>query len=206
VPWNTSPADFRHKVIDAVRELILAGDGYRDAWATYFGISETDMAAIGQVYSYGGLGQTELAQQLRITTSSTTALVDRLIANGFAQRVAHPSDRRRVTVRLTDKGQSALLISREWFVDVLKGIPDVDLVKLLEQITTISHALRHRADEVSAAVGSGQIARPTAGGQISPPTVPPTATGKPATANRKPAAATGKPASDAAKPRARRRD
>ncbi len=50
-----------------------------------------------------GLGPSELARRLQMTTGAVTALVDRLEASGHALRSRHPSDRRRVVVTRTQK-------------------------------------------------------------------------------------------------------
>ena len=49
--------------------------------------------------------QSELARELSLTSSAATALVDRLERHGVAERVRHPSDRRRTIIRLTSRGE-----------------------------------------------------------------------------------------------------
>ena len=44
----------------------------------------------------------DLAAHLRISTASTTKLLDRLSAWGYVRRVPHPSDRRARVIELTD--------------------------------------------------------------------------------------------------------
>jgi DNA-binding MarR family transcriptional regulator len=44
----------------------------------------------------------EIARHLRISTASTTKLLDRLAAAGFIEREVHPRDRRARVVRLTE--------------------------------------------------------------------------------------------------------
>ncbi|MDO5661577.1 MAG: MarR family transcriptional regulator [Brachybacterium sp.] len=48
--------------------------------------------------------QRDLAQMLEITPASTSALVDRLVRDGYAERREHPQDRRSVAVVATDHG------------------------------------------------------------------------------------------------------
>ncbi|GMA32100.1 MarR family winged helix-turn-helix transcriptional regulator [Litorihabitans aurantiacus] len=45
--------------------------------------------------------QKDLASILSITTASASTLVDRLVRDGYAVRVAHPDDRRSVAVQTT---------------------------------------------------------------------------------------------------------
>lgn len=48
----------------------------------------------------------ELVRQTMVTTGAMTNRIDRLEARGFVRRVADPSDRRVVLVRLTPKGRA----------------------------------------------------------------------------------------------------
>lgn len=55
-----------------------------------------------------GLTPAELAEQLFITRASMTGLLDGLESAGFVTREPHATDRRMVTVRITDDGKQAL--------------------------------------------------------------------------------------------------
>jgi DNA-binding MarR family transcriptional regulator len=46
-----------------------------------------------------------VASHLRISTASTTKLIDRLVASGHLERLPHPSDGRARVVVLTDKSR-----------------------------------------------------------------------------------------------------
>lgn len=48
-----------------------------------------------------------IGQQLGLTPSTMTGLVDRLEEQGFLRRERHPSDRRATVLRLTRKGEAA---------------------------------------------------------------------------------------------------
>ena len=69
-------------------------------------MNETDLRALQLVIAAEGAGRTmtprDLAQALRISTASTTKLLDRLTASGHLGRQPHPSDRRSVVVVATD--------------------------------------------------------------------------------------------------------
>jgi DNA-binding MarR family transcriptional regulator len=55
----------------------------------------------------GGRSMASLAQQLGVTPSTMTGLVDRLEEQGFVRREAHASDRRATVLRLSRKGERA---------------------------------------------------------------------------------------------------
>jgi len=52
-------------------------------------------------------GPSELARGLHVTTGAMTALLDRLVERGHLVREPHPSDRRRVALRLTASAHEA---------------------------------------------------------------------------------------------------
>ncbi|MDO4917993.1 MarR family winged helix-turn-helix transcriptional regulator [Kocuria sp.] len=51
------------------------------------------------------LRQKDIAAMLGITNASTSVLVDRLVRDGYAERVPHPEDRRSVAVVPTEHGR-----------------------------------------------------------------------------------------------------
>lgn len=88
----------------AVRDVLRANGEATQGLARRLGVGVTDALALDHLLSStDGLGPTELGQRLSIRSASATTLVDRLHATGHAQRVPHPSDRRRQTVVATDK-------------------------------------------------------------------------------------------------------
>jgi DNA-binding MarR family transcriptional regulator len=88
----------------ASRRLDIAMSRLMVAFSRAVGISVPEMLALEHLSSApSGLGPSELAQRLQMTTGAITVLVDRLEASGHVQRAPHPSDRRRVVVTQTQK-------------------------------------------------------------------------------------------------------
>jgi DNA-binding MarR family transcriptional regulator len=137
----TRGTDEVDEAIRHLRALILAGERYRQVLAERVQLGITETQAISYLTVKGDRGQTELAADLGITSGSSTALVDRLERQGIAERYAHPSDRRRVLVRLTSKGHAIVQASHDWLLVGLEGIPD-------EQFATVSQALRSIAERL----------------------------------------------------------
>jgi DNA-binding MarR family transcriptional regulator len=69
------------------------------------GLGTTESQAVSSLALRGERGQSDLARDLQLTSSASTALVDRLERQGVAERTPHPHDRRRTIVRLTERGQ-----------------------------------------------------------------------------------------------------
>ncbi len=68
----------------------------------------------------------ELSTRLVIAPSTTTGIVDRLVAKGWVKRCADPQDRRVVKLRLTDEGRD--ILSR------VQGQTDQRAAKLVSQL------------------------------------------------------------------------
>lgn len=62
------------------------------------------LSAMGQ----GPLTMTEIAEEIGITTAASTGLVDAMQAKGLVARTHSTTDRRSISVGLTEAGQEAL--------------------------------------------------------------------------------------------------
>ena len=96
------------RITEATRRLDVAMSTLTAAFARDVGVSVPELLALENLDSDGGLGPSELARRLQLSTGAVTALVDRLEASGHAVRAAHPSDRRRVVVTRTAKASEDL--------------------------------------------------------------------------------------------------
>jgi DNA-binding MarR family transcriptional regulator/rubrerythrin len=69
-------------------------------------LTVTQFKALQHLHWHGeGLSIGELSGHLGLTSSTVSGIVDRLQRDGWVQRTRDPRDRRRVTVRLTSKGE-----------------------------------------------------------------------------------------------------
>jgi DNA-binding MarR family transcriptional regulator len=82
---------------------------------------------------------------LSLNTSSMTALVDRLERSGMAERLVHPTDRRRLIVALTDAGRDIVTQTSGWLRYAFKNIEPDDLADVTAALHTIAEDLRIRA-------------------------------------------------------------
>ena len=65
------------------------------------------LLALGEVGDHG-IAPSELARRLAVARRTATLYIDILARHGWAQRDAHPDDRRMVLARLTSAGESLL--------------------------------------------------------------------------------------------------
>ena len=55
-----------------------------------------------------GMSQNDICHHLIVSPSNITRLIDRLVDDGYAQRIASPEDRRIKLIKITDKGSQVL--------------------------------------------------------------------------------------------------
>ncbi|SEQ45287.1 MarR family winged helix-turn-helix transcriptional regulator [Microlunatus flavus] len=103
-PAHAADAGLDDAVI-TLRSLVRAVERYRTSVSSSTGVGTTESQALSYLLVHGDRGQSELARELTLTSSAATALVDRLERHGVAERVRHPSDRRRTIIRLTHQGE-----------------------------------------------------------------------------------------------------
>ncbi len=77
-------------ITEATRRLDVALSTLNAAFARGVGVSVPELLALENLDADGGLGPSELARRLQLSTGAVTALVDRLEASGHAVRAATP--------------------------------------------------------------------------------------------------------------------
>ncbi|WP_435200566.1 MarR family winged helix-turn-helix transcriptional regulator [Janibacter sp. GS2] len=97
--------DSRAGVLRSLRELTTALDQWIDLHGGRQGVHRTHLNALAHLMRAEDAGVLltpgELAEALPLSASATTALVDRLVAAGHAERHPHPQDRRRTVLTST---------------------------------------------------------------------------------------------------------
>ena len=94
------------ELLRAVRDLVAADRRMRVSLSARMQMNLHDLQALRHVItSYRSHGHTtprRLAQELGISTASTTVLIDRLVAQGHLERAPHPTDGRSKTLVPTE--------------------------------------------------------------------------------------------------------
>ena len=90
-------------VITEVRINQNAADALDAAIAEWLGVNRTDLVCLDILARLGTVPAGRLADESRLTTGAITTVLDRLERAGYVQRLADPSDRRRVLVETTER-------------------------------------------------------------------------------------------------------
>lgn len=94
--------------MNAVRALVTEAVVLRRTLSRRSGLSETELDALEHLIESPST-PSELARLLDISTAASTGVVDRLERRGHVERRKHPTDRRRLEIRVTDDGRAELL-------------------------------------------------------------------------------------------------
>jgi DNA-binding MarR family transcriptional regulator len=101
------------------------------AWRHYIrqsGLSMSQFITLVKLYHTGGCGISDISSHLDVTAAAASQLVDRLVNEGYLERVEDPHDRRAKQVTLSAKGrrlvETGLEIRNRWIKDL---IPHLDI-------------------------------------------------------------------------------
>ena len=82
-------------------------------FAKSIGLSMPQFGLLMQMHHKGDCGMSQVSERFDITPAAASQLVDKLVQNGFVQRVEDPNDRRAKLLSLTDKGRKLIQQSIE---------------------------------------------------------------------------------------------
>jgi DNA-binding MarR family transcriptional regulator len=131
-----------------------AADTLDAAIAEWLRVNRTDVMCLDILARLGTVPAGRLAEESRLTTGAITAVLDRLERAGYVQRLADPSDRRRVLVETTERFRE--LAEHAWG-PVATELLNAGSRFTADQLTAIREFLRlgaelsyRRAEEIAA--------------------------------------------------------
>lgn len=95
--------------LPTMRALVQCYQAFETCSAAHtrgLGLTPPQFDIIATLGNTQGMTATELGEKTLITKGTLTGVVDRLIARGWVERVAHESDGRCQTIRLTQSGEA----------------------------------------------------------------------------------------------------
>jgi DNA-binding MarR family transcriptional regulator len=116
-----------------------------DLGAREYGMSYARGRVVAALHASGPVVMRALSQAVGVKPRTITGLVDALEADGWVERLPHPSDRRATIVTLTPAAETAFGQLLEGYVglsaDLLRGVPDDDQQRALAVLDHISGCL-----------------------------------------------------------------
>ena len=106
--------------------------------AERLGITPVQLKALYRINFNPNISLGELAEKLKLTNSTVSGVIDRLVHSGLVERVVPPGDRRSVSIRLTEEGRNRLNQFNSSDSILMRKIKEV--LELPEE--EISHLLR----------------------------------------------------------------
>jgi DNA-binding MarR family transcriptional regulator len=88
------------ELLERGRDMGTAAIMFHQAVADCLGLNATDHKCLGLVHDAGEATAGDLAEWTGLTTGAVTGIIDRLERAGFVRRAEHPTDRRKVVVRV----------------------------------------------------------------------------------------------------------
>lgn len=96
-----------YAVLVSLRRIIRAVDCHSRALAQKHGLTGPQLVVLGELASAGETRVGELARKISLSHATVSGVLDRLEKRGLVRRTRGGSDRRSVTVALTEAGRAA---------------------------------------------------------------------------------------------------
>jgi DNA-binding MarR family transcriptional regulator len=130
-------------------------EGVVAAVARRHGLSHAALNALAVIEGNGGpLPAGEVSARIHITSGTMTSVLDTLERNGYVQRLADPSDRRRVHVEITPAAQGILdrMLPevQQACTAVMDALDDQALNALLDNLAAVREAVATMPDDLPA--------------------------------------------------------
>lgn len=133
-----------------LRALNVAGERFRTAAATHFGIDALDVTALGWLGLSGPMSAARLAEAMAVDGATCASVLSRLGAAKMTSTHTDPDDPGTELVAITQRGQRVLNRTREWMATALDVFDDDHLVQALHVLTELRLALERRTDAINA--------------------------------------------------------
>src|SRR3954453_9157987 len=109
------------------------------------GVSMTHMHVIWLLQHHGHVSMSRLAEQLDVSFSNATGIIDRMEERGLVERVRVPDDRRVVLVRIAARGVEALeemeAVKRDRLQSILGHLDKPRLLRVAEALEDLRTAV-----------------------------------------------------------------
>lgn len=94
------------EIIFSIRKLIQAGEIYTKELNKVYNVSSAQLNCLMALYENGDLSPSQIAKNILVNSSTVTGILDRLEYKNLVKRLRISSDRRVLTIKLTEAGQA----------------------------------------------------------------------------------------------------
>lgn len=120
-------------------------------FAKSIGLSMPQFGLLMQMHHKGACGMSQVSERFDITPAAASQLVDKLVQNGFIQRVEDPNDRRAKLLSLTDKGRELIQQSIEeryrWVDELGSTLSAEERIQVSEALNIMTRAAQELESE-----------------------------------------------------------
>ncbi|AWZ19717.1 Transcriptional regulator, MarR family protein [Roseovarius sp. EC-HK134] len=131
----------------ALRRILRATEIYGRKLASAAGLTAVQFRVLQIVAERGNCTATHIAQQMRVSQATITALVDKLVKHGVVTREKSQTDRRQTNIVITDAGHETIRRApdalQQRYVRKFEALADweqAQLVASLERVATLLDA------------------------------------------------------------------
>jgi len=96
--------DFAGSILLSLRRIIRSIDQHNKQLGRQYELTVPQLVCLRQLLADGEMAPSQLAKAIYLSQATVTGIIDRLEAKGLISRERSTQDRRRITVRLTDRG------------------------------------------------------------------------------------------------------
>jgi DNA-binding MarR family transcriptional regulator len=112
------------KLSDLVRQHSSAVLRHAAATAKRMGLEASELAALEHLQAAGPMTHRRLGERLSKSPGAITAMIDRLEARGYVERIPNPEDRRSALVRITRRGIEESLKHLWPYIEDMKNVEE----------------------------------------------------------------------------------
>lgn len=133
------------EIIFSIRKLIQAGELYTKELNKVYNVSSAQLNCLMTLYENGELSPSQIAKNILVNSSTVTGILDRLEYKNLVQRLRISTDRRVVTIRLTEAGQGLVENApppiQQKIITGLKKLPDSEKEKIAKSLSDLTNML-----------------------------------------------------------------
>lgn len=128
-------------ILRSLRRISRALDLYSRQLATRVGLTGPQLVCMRHIHRNGAMTPSRLSREVHLSQATVTGIVDRLVAGGWVVRKRSETDRRLVTVELTEAAHVLLLSApsplQDRFSERLSALPDAEQAAILRSLERV---------------------------------------------------------------------